>query len=86
MWILNYWLLELINIQTFYRDHFSIWESLCRQYSANLESHTNFMKLYVGSVDFELHFANTLSNTKMVYILNVDLDEWSNIGINEFSI
>ena len=66
--LLNTKLLELINIQTFYIDHFSIWESLCKQYSPNLESHTNFMKLYVGSVDFELHFANTLSNAKMVYI------------------
>ena len=44
------------------------------------------MKLYVGSVDFELHFANTLSNAKIVHIWNVDLDEWSNIGIHEFSI
>ena len=84
--LLNTMLLELINIQTFYIDHFSIWESLCKQYSPNLESHTNFMKLYVGSVDFELHFANTLSNAKIVYLWNVDLDEWSNIGIHEFSI
>ena len=29
---------------------------------------------------------NTLSNAKMVYILNVDFDEWNNIGINDFSI
>lgn len=66
--LLNTKLLELINIQTFYIDHFFIWESLCKQYSPNFESHTNFMKLYVGSLDFELHFASTLSNTKMVYI------------------
>jgi hypothetical protein len=51
----------------------------------NLESHTNYMKLYVGIMDFQLHFANTLSNTKMVYIWNVDLDEWNNIGIHDFS-
>jgi len=44
------------------------------------------MKLYVGSVDFELHFASTLWNAKMVCIWNVDLDEWSNIDIHEFSI
>ena len=66
--LLNTKLLEFINIQTFYIDHFSIWKSLCKHNSPNLESHTNFMKLYVGSVDFELHFANTLSNAKMVYI------------------
>ena len=43
------------------------------------------MKLYVRIVDFQLHLPNTLSNTKMVSILNVDLDEWNNIGIHEFS-
>ena len=37
-------------------------------------------------VDFQLHLPNTLSNAKMVYILNVDFDEWNNIGINDFSI
>jgi len=42
------------------------------------------MKLYVRHVDFQLHLPNTLSNAKMVYILNVDLDEWSNIGIHDF--
>jgi hypothetical protein len=41
--------------------------------------------LYVGIVDFQLHFANTLSNAKIVYIWNVDLDEWNNIGIYDFS-
>ena len=44
------------------------------------------MKLHVSIVDFELHLRNTLSNAKMVYILNVDFDEWNNIGINDFSI
>ena len=43
------------------------------------------MKLYVRIVDFQLHLPNTLSNAKMVYILNVDLDEWNNIGIHDFS-
>ena len=43
------------------------------------------MKLYVRIVDFEQHLRNTLSNAKMVYILNVDLDEWNNIGIHDFS-
>jgi hypothetical protein len=43
------------------------------------------MKLYVRIVDLELHFANTLSNAKMAYVLNVDLDEWTNLGIHEFS-
>ena len=44
------------------------------------------MKLHVSIVDFELHLRNTLSNAKMVYILNVDFDEWNNIGIHDFSI
>jgi len=52
----------------------------------NLESHTNYMKLYVSIVDFQLHIPKTLSNAKMVYILNVDFDEWNNIGIHDFSI
>ena len=43
------------------------------------------MKLYVRIADFQPHLPNTLSNAKMVCILNVDLDEWSNIGIHEFS-
>jgi len=34
---------------------------------------------------FQLHLPNTLSNAKMVFILNVDLDEWNNIGIRDFS-
>ena len=44
------------------------------------------MKLYVRIVDFQLHLPNTLSNAKMVYILNVDFDEWNNIGIHDFSV
>ena len=43
------------------------------------------MKLYVRIVDFQLLLPNTLTNEKMVCILNVDLDEWSNIGIHDFS-
>jgi hypothetical protein len=42
------------------------------------------MKLYVRIMDFQLHLPNTLSNAKMVYILNVYLDEWNNIGIHDF--
>jgi len=78
-------LLEIIKIQTFYIDHFSILESLCKQYSPSLESHINYMKLYVRIVDFQLHLPNTLLNAKMVSILNVDLDEWNNIGIHDIS-
>ena len=44
------------------------------------------MKLYVSIVDFQLHLPKTLSNAKMVYIWNVDFDEWNNIGIHDFSI
>ena len=40
----------------------------------------------VSIVDFQLHLPNTSSNAKMVYILNVDFDEWNNIGIHDFSI
>jgi len=43
------------------------------------------MKLYVRIADFQLHLSNTLSNAKMVSLLNVDLDEWTNIFIHEFS-
>jgi len=43
------------------------------------------MKLYVRIEDFQLHLPNTLSNAKMVCILNVDLDEWNNIAIHDFS-
>jgi len=77
-------LLEIIKIQTFYIDNFSIWESLSKQYLPNLKTHTNYMKLYVRIVDFQLHLPNSLSNAKMVYIINVDLDEWNNIGIHDF--
>jgi len=62
---LNTKLLEIIKIQTFYIDHFSIWETLSKQYSPNFESHINYMKLYVRIVDFQLHLPNTLSNVKM---------------------
>ena len=44
------------------------------------------MKLYVSIVDFQLHLPNTLSNAKIFYILNVDFEEWNNIGIHDFSI
>jgi len=43
------------------------------------------MKLYVRIVDFQLHLHNTLSNARMVCILNVDHDEWNNIGFHDFS-
>jgi len=82
---LNTKLLEIIKIQTFYIDHFSISESLSKQYSPNLESHINYMTLYVRIADFQLHLPNTLSNAKMVSILNVDLDEWNYISIHDFS-
>ena len=69
----------------FYLDHFSNWERISKQYSPNLEPHINYMKLYVRIVGFQLHLPNTLSNAKMVSILNVDLDVWNNIGIHDFS-
>ena len=62
--LLNTKLLELINIQTFYIEHFSIWESLCKQYSPNLESQINYMKLDARIVEFKLHLPNTLSMQK----------------------
>jgi len=42
------------------------------------------MKLHVGLVDLELHFFNALSNAKISYISNVDLDEWNKIAIHDF--
>jgi len=43
------------------------------------------MKQYVRITDFRVHLPNTLSNAKMVCILNVDLDELNIIGIHDFS-
>ena len=43
------------------------------------------MKLDARILDFQLDLPNTLSNAKMVSILKVDLDEWKNIGIHDFS-
>ena len=43
---------------------FSVWESLSKQYSLNLESHINYMKLYVRIADFQLQLPNPLSNAK----------------------
>ena len=57
----------------------------CAKQALNLESHIKYMKLYVRNVDFQLHPPNTLSNAKMVSILNLDPDEWSNISIHDFS-
>ena len=42
------------------------------------------MKLHVGLVDLELHFLNALSNAKMSYISNVDLNEWNKLAIHDF--
>ena len=36
-------------------------------------------------VDLELHFPDNLSNTKMSYVTNVDFDECTNLGMNDFS-
>jgi hypothetical protein len=38
----------------------------------------------VRHVNLELHFSNTLSNAKMAYVSNVDLDEWNNLDIHDF--
>jgi hypothetical protein len=43
------------------------------------------MKLYVSHVDLELRFPNALSNAKMFYLLNVDLDECNKLSIHDFS-
>jgi len=52
--------------------------------SHSLESHVDFMKLYARLVDLELHFRNALSNAKMSYVSNVDLDEWNKLDIYDF--
>ena len=43
------------------------------------------MKLYERLVNFELNFPNTFLNAKMTNITNVDLDEWTKLGIHDFS-
>jgi len=43
------------------------------------------MKQYVRRMDLELHFHNALSNAKMSYISNVDLDECNKLAIQDFS-
>ena len=43
------------------------------------------MKLHAGLVDLELHFLNALSNAKMSYVSNVDIDEWNKLAIHDFS-
>ena len=43
------------------------------------------MKLYMRPMDLELHFRNALSNVKMSYVSNVDLDEWNKLAIHDFS-
>ena len=43
------------------------------------------MELYVRLVELELHFPKNLSNAKMSYVSNVDLDKWTNLGMNDFS-
>jgi hypothetical protein len=50
----------------------------------SLESHADFMKLYTGPVDLELHFRNALSNGKMSYASNVGLDDWIKLAIHDF--
>ena len=47
--------------------------------------HKDFMKLYAGPEDLELHFHNAFSNANMSYISNVDLDEWNKLAIHDFS-
>jgi len=42
------------------------------------------MKLHVELVDLELYFLNALSNAKISYISNVDLDEWNKLAIHNF--
>jgi hypothetical protein len=42
------------------------------------------MKLYAEPVDLKLHFHNALSNAKMSYVSNVDLDELNKLAIHDF--
>jgi len=64
---------------------FCIWESVSKHKLQSFESYIHFMELYVRLVDLELHFPNNLSNAKMSYVSNVDLDKWTNLGMNDFS-
>ena len=36
-------------------------------------------------MDLELHFRNALSNVKMSYVSNIDIDEWNKLSIYDFS-
>ena len=78
-------MLELIKINIPYIGCFCLWEKIGKLSSQSLESHTNFLKLYVRHVDLELHFHNALSNAKMSYVSNVDFDEWNKLSIHDFS-
>ena len=82
---MNTKVLELIKIYILYIVYFTIRESCSKHLSQSLQSHIDSMKLCVRIVDFELHFPKNLSKAKMAYISNIDLDEWSNIGIHDFS-
>jgi len=42
------------------------------------------MKLYAGPVDLDLLFYHALSNVKVSYVSNVDLDEWNKLVIHDF--
>ena len=83
--LLNTKVVQLIKIYIYYIVYFYIWESVSKQESQSFEYHIDFMELYVRPMDLEIHFRNTLSNAKMTYVLNVDLDEWTNLGIHDFS-
>jgi len=83
--LLNTRVLELIKIHIWYIGHFCVWERVGKLWSQSPESHTNFIKLYVTSVDLELHLRNALSNVKMSYVSNVDLDKWNKLAIHDFS-
>ena len=72
---LNTKIVQLLRIYILYIGQFCIWPSFSRHYSQKLESPIDFMKLRVRLVDFELWFAKTFSNAKIVYIWNVDLDK-----------
>jgi hypothetical protein len=64
---------------------FSFEKLLVNTSHKNHESHIEFMKLYERLINFELNFPNTFLNAKMTNITNVDLDEWTKLGIRDFS-
>jgi hypothetical protein len=72
--------LELIKINISYIGHFCIGERVRKLSSQSLKCHTDCV-----TYAFTTTLRKALSNAKVSYVLNVDLDEWNKLSIHEFS-